>query len=48
MDSELRNYIVGQNLGKKNVGANYGEEHQIKLKLDNMAKIDWSFLTPTD
>lgn len=48
MDTELRNYIVGQDLGKKNVGANYGEEHHIKLKLDNMAKIDWSFLTPTD
>lgn len=48
MDTELRNYIVGQDIGKKNIGANYGEEHHIKLKLDNMAKIDWSFLTPTD
>ena len=47
MDTELRNFIVGQDIGKKSIGANYGEEHHIKLKLDNMAKIDWSFLTPT-
>ena len=47
MDTELRNFIVGQDIGKKNIGANYGEEHHVKVKLENMAKIDWSFLTPT-
>ena len=45
MDIELRNYIVGQDLGPKNIGANYGEEHYMettlfRITLSEQQKID--------